>query len=1112
MSVSPPKREASNRAGQGRTLRNSVRVDWALFVMGNHLHKATEPDRELAELLHEGEQMGWLPDELSEMSAALNTVFGTKVQFSHCLPQLREKGAPGAILHRLWLFCHHLEHHKSVKGSLDLDAEFHVPPALHSYDGKNDDDVFHDMLAMARAGGGAGALMQGKAIGDDRAEEYRLFDEFEDASKRRMSLHLGLHMFDWFSDTSISQKRALVWALFQVKGVLYRGRLLLLGIRLAQALGIPFGDPEASEAEALLRDAPAGGMSYGEFRSWWKKHCNSGNANSGLIWMSFGLVNHYQTVVHRIKTGSSDPGSRFSGMVRVDNSLHSVVCKVQAGIVMIGSDKVRQLQRSIAKAEHSHKKLTLTLSDGETIHFRCKSLVSRNLLLHALNANAVTVQKLAGNRFSSYHGGNFEKPVNAFGFVDGAEYFGNLVKVLREAKKEILIADWSLQPCLYLYRGEDATADDRLDFLLKRKAADGVKIYILVWWEVSLAVGTTVNSGHVESVFAADKNIMVLRHPKNNVMHKWSHHQKFVVVDREIAYVGGLDLCNGRYDTPDHPLVDNNHLKPLFPGKDYYNPLILTHSGLDRPFVDLLDRDTCCRLPWHDVHARVDGDCAKAVAQNFLERWNVSGGASLSFVPEHLSSSPRSMDGGLPVKAQILRSLSEWSGGPVGVVESSILEAHLKLIDASEHFIYIENQFFISSLAGSVQNQISAALVKRIARAYKEGSEFRVVVLMPLHSEGYFNAATTRMIYIWTYKTIMEMMASMEKLCPGIRCDDFVGFYCPLNHAELHGVPFLNMIYVHSKLMIVDDRHCIVGSANINDRSLLGDRDSEIAVYMESCDDQVTRLKDGREYRCSKLISSWRSRLWQEHLGVADASDPFFTASLWKKHSEINLALASPSVRVDAQRIWDHIQIGLPQYVDFSGIQVAVAVLLRGVGGLQEAKQTCDCCMSVSDLPFRCVICDAKLCDHCATRADAVEARVTSIRRKVKKLLLSAERPEELRICHLCSGAVICPVLYEHETKTGGVAELMHVEEVNASLDEVLADLLKKVKLPHNGGMIAQLLQKCDSDKELAAALLSFQTKERLAALRGHVFPFPATFCPRMTPSIVQAAPTDIFI
>ncbi len=79
-------------------------------------------------------------------------------------------------------------------------------------------------------------------------------------------------------------------------------------------------------------------------------------------------------------------------------------------------------------------------------------------------------------------------------------------------------------------------------------------------------------------------------------------------------------------------------------------------------------------------------------------------------------------------------------------------------------------------------------------------------------------------------------------------------------------------MYVHSKLMIVDDNACIIGSANINDRSMLGMRDSEIAVVIQ--DVEFNKLKVGEEERdCGKFVGSLRRNIWAEHIGVTRAED-----------------------------------------------------------------------------------------------------------------------------------------------------------------------------------------------------------------------------------------------
>lgn len=88
-------------------------------------------------------------------------------------------------------------------------------------------------------------------------------------------------------------------------------------------------------------------------------------------------------------------------------------------------------------------------------------------------------------------------------------------------------------------------------------------------------------------------------------------------------------------------------------------------------------------------------------------------------------------------KCQILRSASNWSIGlKIGNHENSIMNAYIAMILASEHFIYIENQFFISTVQSSkdnpVLNEIARALFKRITKAAKEKKKFKVIVVMPL--------------------------------------------------------------------------------------------------------------------------------------------------------------------------------------------------------------------------------------------------------------------------------------------------------------------------------------------------------------------------------------------
>ena len=66
------------------------------------------------------------------------------------------------------------------------------------------------------------------------------------------------------------------------------------------------------------------------------------------------------------------------------------------------------------------------------------------------------------------------------------------------------------------------------------------------------------------------ENIIILRHPKTTLPFLWSHHEKIVVVDQKIAFIGGLDLCYGRMDNRNHSLVDETE-EEYFPGIDFSN-------------------------------------------------------------------------------------------------------------------------------------------------------------------------------------------------------------------------------------------------------------------------------------------------------------------------------------------------------------------------------------------------------------------------------------------------------------------------------------------------------------------------------------------------------------
>ncbi|XP_052185855.1 phospholipase D zeta 1-like isoform X2 [Diospyros lotus] len=634
------------------------------------------------------------------------------------------------------------------------------------------------------------------------------------------------------------------------------------------------------------------------------------------------------------------------------------------------------------------------------------------------------------HRFNSFAPprGLLEDGSEAQWFVDGRAAFEAIASTIETAKSEIYITGWWLCPELYLRRPFHSHSSSRLDALLETKARQGVQIYILLYKEVSLAL--KINSLYSKRrLLNIHENVKVLRYPDRfpTGIYLWSHHEKLVIVDYRICFIGGLDLCFGRYDTTDHKVDD--YPPSLWPGKDYYNPRESEPNSWEDTLKDELDRRKFPRMPWHDVHCALWGPACRDIARHFVQRWNhakrnkapneqtipllmphhhmvlphymgrsreiniesneearqdisrqdsFSSGSplidiplllppeadkldtcnvntnlddldkhqyqqnlhSLSRIGQNLrvptqkskvepSTPDRQMKGFIddvdlinfqsemnmnelahsemqnlddwwesqeriyhdvstdqpaqvgpctPCQCQVVRSVSQWSAG-THQSEYSIHSAYCSLIEKAEHFIYIENQFFISGLLGDeiIQNRVLEALYKRILRAHKEEKCFRVIIVLPLMPgfQGGLDdggAATVRAIMHWQYRTICRGKNSiLHNLLAllGPKANDYISFYGLRTYGTLSdgGQAVTSQVYVHSKLMIIDDRTTLLGSSNINDRSLLGSRDSEIGLVIED-KEFIESSMNGNPWMAGNFASSLRLSLWSEHLGL----------------------------------------------------------------------------------------------------------------------------------------------------------------------------------------------------------------------------------------------------
>jgi phosphatidylserine/phosphatidylglycerophosphate/cardiolipin synthase-like enzyme len=254
---------------------------------------------------------------------------------------------------------------------------------------------------------------------------------------------------------------------------------------------------------------------------------------------------------------------------------------------------------------------------------------------------------------------------------------------------------------------------------------------------------------------------------------------------------------------------------------------------------------------------------------------------------------------------QVLRSVDDWCTG-MDQVENSILKAYYRLIENSKHYIFIENQFFVSksydkseeqseagkkSISSIVNNEIAFRIRKRIERAYFAKEKFRVFIFIPLLPgfAGEPDEGTIQIILGHTYAGIcrnngLSIIEELNRIM-GDKWRDYIGFYSLRGHGVLNGVPVTELIYIHSKLMIVDDESVIIGSANINDRSMLGTRDSEFCVLINETL-KFSSIMDGEECKTAKFAVTLRKALMAEHLGL-DADDDILIDPLSDKLLEL---------------------------------------------------------------------------------------------------------------------------------------------------------------------------------------------------------------------------------
>jgi phospholipase D1/2 len=566
----------------------------------------------------------------------------------------------------------------------------------------------------------------------------------------------------------------------------------------------------------------------------------------------------------------------------------------------------------------------------------------------------------------------------------GRNVFRNIYEAMIHAESFIWIADWQMGFDIELVRrGHKSDHSGQLHKVIEKIiSSKPVHVRILLFASVKDSIPGTYDALVAEKINSLNKpeypgSVRVLRQKPTSAQNDsfdYSHHQKFLIVDGRVGFLGGIDLSYGRWDTPEFDVVVD---PGAFVGNEMYNPCavklrsasesekkIFHQFDFNEPYNDVLIDEGCQpRMPWQDVHIQIEGPSVVDIHRNFVRRWNahlkaISAYPSAPWIHKpwlqkigawkHLESVQPVVRGGAQI--QIVRSVSNSHLGAElerlddlelfsspreqetwksclqswrGVHQDNILNAMANCIRSADNYIYIETQFFISNFGtwrskdgvetdstkignedNGIKNIIVEALAMRICDHIKAKTQFHVYLVIPAHPEGLLSDLAVIKQHRAALLTIkhgsnslinrIRRLLVMMKRDPG----EWINYLTVLNMrnygatvqyardpitknedfgCEIGRFVVTEQIYIHSKLMIVDDAVAIIGSANINDRSLTGNGDTEIAAVI--VDTEGVELRDlgspTMKVQTRKFARELRQHLWSKHFGfLVDSAGP----------------------------------------------------------------------------------------------------------------------------------------------------------------------------------------------------------------------------------------------
>jgi len=441
--------------------------------------------------------------------------------------------------------------------------------------------------------------------------------------------------------------------------------------------------------------------------------------------------------------------------------------------------------------------------------------------------------------------------------IDGEAAWGATARDIEAASDELCVTSWSIDPDIELVRPAELAKEEpaarrryRFASYVEALASRGGRSTVLVWnWVGTPLLNPTLRRWAIQ----AGDNVEVLQraHPRFT----GSFHQKTVVIDRRVAYCGGLNLRQNDWDTQAHTIDDARRHPHDASSADRHLPL---------PAFG----------PRHDMAVRIEGPLVRDLHDNFRDHWNSALDAQLKRHDRPFGRAVARMRGTGPSgPVDTMTSPPEPRGQVVAQLvrtdpdrhpkEQAIYDMLLRAIHNANKLIYIENQYFRSE-----------PILHALVNSLRKHRQLELVVV------------TNKVDPPWRWAHggafyTEQMQREIRSLRPHFHLYELLS--CSGENEAVTYQP----IDVHAKVMIVDDVWATVGSANLNERSIRSEAEANVAI-----DDW-------------KFASNLRRDLMAEHLGL-ERSDPRLgstneVAALWR-----NLAQKNAVAREQNRRATGH--------------------------------------------------------------------------------------------------------------------------------------------------------------------------------------------------------------